>query len=226
MDFIKDLYNLVTDQDFIKNLIMWGGYFGMFIIVFSETGLLVGFFLPGDSMLVTAGLLAATPVSPGTPDVHYLNAFYLILLLIPASMLGDNTGYFIGHKAGPKLFKKEQSLFFRKDYLIKTHTFYEKYGGVTIILAKFMPIIRTFVATVAGVANMSYWKFFRFNMIGAITWIPSMILLGYFLGRNIPNIDKHIEKVIVIIVLLSLSPAIYKLIKHKLAKRKEKKETV
>ena len=221
MDFIKDLYNIVTDRDFVKNLIMWGGYIGMFVIVFSETGLLVGFFLPGDSLLVTAGLLAATPVSPNIPDVHYLNVIYLILLLIPASILGDNTGYFIGHKAGPKLFKKEQSLFFRKDYLIKTHNFYEKYGGVTIILAKFMPIVRTFVATVAGVAQMSYWKFFRFNMAGAFLWIPSMILLGYFLGRSIPNVDKHIEKVIVVIVFLSLLPAIIKLIRHKIAKKKE-----
>jgi len=222
LEFIKDIYNIVTEEDFLKNLIMWGGYLGLFIIIYSETGLLVGFFLPGDSLLVTAGLLAATPVSQDTPDVYYLNVVYLILLLIPASILGDNTGYYIGHKAGPKLFKKEQSLFFRKDYLIKTHEFYEKYGGITIILAKFMPIVRTFVATVAGVGQMSYWKFFRFNMIGAFCWIPSMVLLGYFLGRSIPDIDKHIEKVIVIIVFLSLLPAIIKFIKHKLAKRKNK----
>jgi membrane-associated protein len=222
LEFFKDIYNIVTEKDFLKNLIMWGGYLGMFIIVYSETGLLVGFFLPGDSLLVTAGLLSATPVSPDTPEIHYLNIIYLILLLIPASILGDNTGYFIGHKAGPKLFKKEQSLFFRKDYLIKTHEFYEKYGGMTIIIAKFMPIVRTFVATVAGVAQMSYWKFFRFNMIGAFCWIPSMTLLGYFLGKSIPDIDKHIEKVVVIIVFLSLLPAIVKFIKHKLAKKKSK----
>ncbi|HEY5534100.1 MAG TPA: VTT domain-containing protein [Ignavibacteria bacterium] len=224
MEFFKDLYNIVTEKDFLKNLIMWGGYIGMFIIVYSETGLLLGFFLPGDSMLVTAGLLAATPVSSTTPDVHYLNIVYLILILIPASILGDNTGYFIGHKAGPKLFKKEQSLLFRKDYLIKTHEFYEKYGGIAIILAKFMPFVRTFVATVAGVGQMSYWKFFRFNMIGAVTWIPSMTLLGYFLGRSIPDIDKHIEKVILGIIFLSLLPLIFKFLKHKLTKTKSKTE--
>ncbi|HEY5122733.1 MAG TPA: VTT domain-containing protein [Ignavibacteria bacterium] len=224
MEFFKDLYNIVTEKDFLKNLIMWGGYIGMFIIVYSETGLLLGFFLPGDSMLVTAGLLAATPVSSMTPDVHYLNIVYLILILIPASILGDNTGYFIGHKAGPKLFKKEQSLLFRKDYLIKTHEFYEKYGGIAIILAKFMPFVRTFVATVAGVGQMSYWKFFRFNMIGAVTWIPSMTLLGYFLGRSIPDIDKHIEKVILGIIFLSLLPLIFKFLKHKLTKTKSKTE--
>jgi membrane-associated protein len=199
---------------------MWGGYIGLFVIVYSETGLLLGFFLPGDSLLVTAGLLAATPVSAATPEVRYLNIIYLILLLVPASILGDNTGYFIGYKAGPKLFKKEQSLLFRKDYLIKTHEFYEKYGGITIILAKFMPIVRAFVATVAGIGQMSYWKFFRFNIIGAITWIPSMTLLGYFLGRSIPDIDKHIEKVIAIIIFLSFLPIIIKFIKHKLAKKK------
>lgn len=220
MEFFKDIYNIVTEKDFLKNLIMWGGYIGLFIIVYSETGLLLGFFLPGDSLLVTAGLLAATPVSPTTPDIHYLNIVYLILLLVPASILGDNTGYLIGYKAGPKLFTKEQSLLFRKDYLIKTHEFYEKYGGIAIILAKFIPIVRTFVATVAGIGQMSYWKFFRFNMIGALTWIPSMTLLGYFLGRSIPNIDRHIEKVIVIIVFLSLLPIIIKFIKHKLSKKK------
>ena len=222
MEFFKDIYNIVTEKDFLKNLIMWGGYIGLFIIVYSETGLLLGFFLPGDSLLVTAGLLAATPVSATTPDVHYLNIVYLILLLIPASILGDNTGYYIGYKAGPKLFKKEQSRFFRKDYLIKTHEFYEKYGGIAIILAKFMPIVRAFVATVAGVGRMNYWKFFRFNLVGALTWIPSMTLLGYFLGRSIPDIDKHIEKVIAVIIFLSFLPIIIKYIKHKLSKKKIK----
>ncbi len=220
MEFFKDIYNIVTEKDFLKNLIMWGGYIGLFIIVYAETGLLLGFFLPGDSLLVTAGLLAATPVSAATPDVHYLNIVYLILLLIPASILGDNTGYLIGYKAGPKLFKKEQSLFFRKDYLIKTHEFYEKYGGIALILAKFTPIVRAFVATVAGIGQMSYWKFFRFNMIGAITWISSMTLLGYFLGRNIPDIDKHIEKVIAVIIFISFLPIIIKYIRHKLSKKK------
>jgi len=215
LEFIKDIYNIVTEKDFLRNLIMWGGYIGLFIIVYSETGLFLGFFLPGDSLLVTAGLLAATPVSPVTPEVRYLNIFYLILLLVPASILGDNTGYFIGYKIGPKLFKKEQSLFFRKDYLIKTHDFYEKYGGITIMLAKFMPIVRAFVATVAGIGRMSYWKFFRFNLLGALTWIPGMTLLGYFLGRSIPNIDQHIEKVIAVIIFLSFLPIIYKFINIK-----------
>lgn len=182
----------------------------MFAIIFSETGLLAGFFLPGDSLLVTAGLFAAT---------GDLNIFFLNLILIPAAVLGDAVGYWIGHKAGPKLFKKEQSFLFRKDYLIKTHNFYEKYGGITIILARFMPIIRTFAPTVAGIAQMKYVKFFQYNVWGGIGWVLSMTLIGFFLGRLIPDIDKHIEKVIVIVVFLSISPAIYKYIKHKFFKK-------
>jgi membrane-associated protein len=211
LEFIKELLESIYD---VKGLIMWGGYVGLFIIIFAETGLLAGFFLPGDSLLVTAGLFAAT----GDLNIYYLN-----LLLIPAAVLGDATGYWIGKKAGPRLFKKEQSLLFRKDYLIKTHEFYEKYGGVTIIIARFMPIIRTFAPTVAGIAQMTYSKFFHYNVWGGIGWVMSMTLLGYFLGKSIPDIDKHIEKVIVIIVFLSILPMIIKFIKHRMDKRKTEK---
>lgn len=196
---------------------MWAGYIGLFCIIFAETGLLAGFFFPGDSLLVTAGLFAST---------GDLNIFYLNLLLIPAAIIGDSTGYFIGHKAGPKLFIKEQSLFFRKDYLVKASNFYEKYGGITIVLAKFMPFFRTFVPTAAGIAQMKYVRLLRYSFMGSASWILSMTLIGFFLGRTIPNIDKHIEKVIVIIVLLSLSPAIYKFLKHKFSKKTAAKETV
>lgn len=195
---------------------MWAGYIGMFCIIFAETGLLAGFFFPGDSLLVTAGLFAST---------GDLNIIYLILLLVPAAVIGDSTGYFIGHKAGPRLFTKEQSLLFRKDYLIKAKNFYEKYGGITIVIAKFMPFFRTFVPTVAGVAQMGYTRLLRYSIIGSASWIISMTCIGFFLGRTIPNIDKHIEKVIVVIVFLSLMPAIYKYLKHKFSK-KPVKETV
>ena len=208
MEFIKDFFEQIYD---VRGLVQTVGYIGLVIIIFSETGLLAGFFLPGDSLLVTAGLFAAK----GDMNILLLN-----LLLIPAAVIGDAVGYWIGHKAGPHLFKKEQSLFFRKDYLIKTHEFYEKYGGVTIILARFMPIIRTFAPTVAGIAQMKYFDFFKYNVFGGILWVSGMTLLGYFLGNVIPDIDKHIEKVIVIIVFLSISPAIYKYISHKIKKRK------
>lgn len=210
METIKDLLSQLYD---VKTLIHTVGYIGLIIIIFSETGLLAGFFLPGDSLLVTAGLFAVT----GELDIILLN-----VMLIPTAVIGDAVGYWIGHKSGPHLFKKEQSLLFRKDYLIKTQEFYNKYGGITIILARFIPIIRTFAPTVAGIAQMKYLDFFKYNVIGGALWILSMTLLGYLLGNTIPNIDKHIEKVIVIIVFLSILPIIYKFVSAKMKKGKEK----
>ncbi len=216
MEFIKEILTQIYD---VRSIVMWAGYLGLAIIIFTETGLLAGFFLPGDSLLVTAGLFAAThdPVT-GEP---FLNIVYLNLSLIPSAIIGDATGYWIGSKAGPRLFKKEKSFFFRKDYLIKTREFYEKYGGITIIIARFMPIIRTFAPTVAGIAKMKYIKFAQYNIFGGILWVLSMTLLGFYLGRLVPGIEKHIDKVIIIIVFLSILPGIIKYIKHKLHQRKE-----
>lgn len=219
MELLNEIWAYVTDEHFLKNLILFAGYPGLFLIIFAETGLLVGFFLPGDSLLVTAGLLAATTVT-GTQDETYLNIYYLNLLLIPAAIIGDALGYYIGKKIGPKLYSRKSSRFFKQEHLLKTKAFYDKHGGKTIIIARFMPIIRTFAPTVAGVADMHYVKFAQFNIFGGIFWILSMTLLGYFLG-NIPGIEKHIEKVIVIIVFLSISPAIYSWVKNKFFKKKE-----
>lgn len=213
MEFIKDLFNSIYD---VKSLVMWAGYVGLFSIIFAETGLLVGFFFPCDSLLVTAGLFAST---------GDMNIFFLNLLLIPAAILGNSAGYWIGYKSGPRLFKREQSLLFRKDYLIKTKEFYDKHGGSTIIITRFMPFFRTFAPIVAGVGQMKYTKFLNYNIVSAFLWVLSMTLIGFFLGRSIPNIDKHIEKVIVIIVFLSLLPAIIKYIKHKLTKKVAAEET-
>ncbi len=218
MELFNEIWAYVTDEHFLKNLILFAGYPGLFLIIFAETGLLVGFFLPGDSLLVTAGLLAATTVT-GTQDETYLNIYYLNLLLIPAAIIGDALGYYIGKKIGPKLYSRKSSRFFKQEHLLKTKAFYDKHGGKTIIIARFMPIIRTFAPTVAGVADMHYLKFAQFNIFGGIFWILSMTLLGYFLG-NIPGIEKHIEKVIVIIVFLSISPAIYSWVKNKFFKKK------
>ena len=189
---------------------MWAGYIGLVAIIYAETGLLVGFFLPGDSLLVTAGLFAAT---------GELNIFYLNLLLIPAAILGNITGYFIGKKTGPRIFKKEQSLLFRKDYIIKTKVFYEKHGASTMIITRFMPILRTFAPIVAGIGGMDYGKFMFYNVIGAVAWILSMTLTGFYLARLIPGVDKHIEKVIIIVVFLSLLPGIIKYLRHKFRKK-------
>lgn len=208
LEFLKEIFAQIYD---VKALVIWAGYIGLIAIVFAETGLLVGFFLPGDSLLVTAGLFAAT---------GELNIIYLNLLLVPAAILGNVAGYYIGHKAGPRLFNREQSLLFRKDYIIKTRVFYEKHGTSTMIITRFMPILRTFAPVVAGVGAMDFKKFMLYNVIGAFAWILSMTLTGFYLARLVPGIDKHIEKVIVIVVFLSLLPGIIKYLKHKLQKRK------
>ncbi len=220
MEIINELFKSITDPSFLPTFIKNIGYIGLVLIVFAETGLLAGFFLPGDSLLISAGLLAATPIATGSQET-YLNIVMLNACLIPAAIIGDQVGYFIGHKTGPKLFTKEQSLFFRKDYLIKTHDFYEKNGGKTLVLAKFIPIIRTFAPTVAGVAQMKYSNFVKFNVFGGLFWVLSMTLMGYLLGNVIPDIHRHIEKVIVVVVFLSISPAIYKFIKSKMQARKK-----
>ena len=182
----------------------------MAIIIFSETGLLVGFFLPGDSMLVTAGLFAAG---------GYFNVLTLIPTLIVAAITGNTVGYHIGKRGGKALYSRPNSRFFKREHLINTHEFYEKYGGITIILAQFMPIARTFAPVVAGIAEMSYFRFISFNVIGAICLITSMVLTGYFLGTLIPDIDKHIHIVIVIVILLSISPGIIKFLQVKYGKK-------
>jgi len=221
LEFLKEIFNQIYD---VKSLVIWAGYAGMAFIIFAETGLLAGFFLPGDSLLVTAGLFAATP-DPNTGET-YLNILILIPLLFPCAVIGNSTGYFIGTKAGPRLFKKEQSLLFRKDYLIKTHEFYEKHGKMAIIIAQLMPIFRTFTPTVAGVGTMKFSNFIKYNIIGAIIWIPGMLLIGFYLGRAIPGIEHHIEKVIIVVVFISILPGIYKYLKHKLQKKKTAAESV
>jgi membrane-associated protein len=197
MQSLLDLLHRVRD---VNALIAWGGYVGLTAIIFAETGLLIGFFLPGDSLLVTAGLLAATK--------GLFNVYTLGLLLTVASVLGNTVGYAIGKAAGPRLFTKEDSLLFNKKHLYRAHEFYEKYGGMTVILARFMPIVRTFVPVVAGMAQMGYRRYTLFNLIGGIGWIWSMLFIGYFLGRYIPGVDRHIETVIVLVILISLLPGI------------------
>jgi len=197
MQSLLDFFHTIRD---VRGLIAWGGYVGLTAIIFAETGLLVGFFLPGDSLLVTAGLLAAT--------TGVFNVWLLGVLLTVASVVGNTVGYAIGNAAGPRLFSRENSLLFNKKHLYRAHEFYEKHGGKTVIIARFMPIVRTFVPVVAGMAKMGYRRYTIFNLIGGIGWIWSMLLLGYFLGSYIPGIDRHIEEVIILVVFLSLLPGI------------------
>ena len=179
-------------------LIRWGGYTVLAAIVFAETGLLAGFFLPGDSLLVTAGLLASTD--------GLLSVWWLILLLSAAAIAGDSTGYAIGYHLGPRIFRREDSRFFHRGHLVRTQRFYERYGAKTIVLARFVPIIRTFAPTVAGVGQMRYRKFLLFNVAGGIGWVASMILAGYWLGRAIPDIERHLHWVIAVVIAVSFLP--------------------
>ena len=196
MQAITDLFHRLSN---LPDLVHWAGLFGLAAIVFSETGLLVGVFLPGDSLLVTAGLLAAR---------GYLNVYALAPVLTLAAIFGNSVGYFIGRATGPRVFRRENSLFFNKKHAIRAHEFYEKYGHKTIVLAQFMPIIRTFSPVVAGVGGMKLRDFITFNVIGAFCWIWSMLGIGYFLGSYIPGIDKHIEIVVVIVIFISLLPGL------------------
>src|SRR6202789_1030830 len=170
------------------------------VIIFIETGMFVGFFLPGDSLLVTAGVFAGA---------GKLQLAWLLSLVTLCAIAGDQLGYLIGRKAGPALFRREDSRFFKKHHLARAHEFYEKYGGKTIILARFVPIIRTFCPPVAGAARMSYARFLVYDIFGGLLWVWSTVLLGYTLGRTVPNIDKRIHYIIAAVIVVSLLPAAY-----------------
>lgn len=186
-------------------LIKTVGYLGIFGIIFAESGLLIGFFLPGDSLLFTAGFLASQ---------GYLNIWILAFLTFIAAILGDNFGYGIGRRFGPKVFKKKDSFLFNRDHLERAKIFYEKYGGKTILLARFLPVIRTFVPILAGVGNMEYKKFVFFNILGAGFWATGMVWFGYFLGNTIPNADQYILPIVVAIIILSSLPTITHFLVH------------
>jgi membrane-associated protein len=207
MQALTDFFHRLSD---LPELVRWAGLIGLTAIVFSETGLLVGVFLPGDSLLVTAGLLAAR---------GYLNVYTLVPALMAAAICGNSLGYFIGRTTGPRIFNRENSLFFNKKHAIRAHEFYARHGRKTIVLAQFMPVIRTFSPVIAGVGGMEYTTFIAFNIIGAIVWVGSMVSIGYFLGTYIPGIDQHIEIVVVIVVFISLLPAIIGSYRSKRAKR-------
>jgi membrane-associated protein len=203
MEWLWDLLHRIYD---VEALVRVGGLMALIAIVFVETGLFVGFFLPGDSLLVTAGLFAAS---------GRLDLWSLFLFVSLAAIIGDTVGYTIGAKTGPRLFTRDDSLLFHKKHLITTKEFYDRYGGVTIIIARFMPIVRTFAPVVAGVGGMEYRRFAFYNVMGGIGWVVSMTSLGYFLGKSVPNIDQHIHLVIAIVIFVSLLPGIIKFARGK-----------
>ena len=195
LDLFHKLIALIRDPG---PFIVWGGYPLLALIIVLETGAMI-FFLPGDSLLVTAGFYAAG---------GHLNILLLNVILIPCAILGDATSYWMGAKAGPKIFNRPRSRFFRPEHVEAAHKFYEKHGGKAIIIARFMPLVRTFVPVIAGVAKMPYRKFASYNVIGGAAWVLSMTLIGYFLGTMFPSLVKRIELVIVAVVLISIAPGL------------------
>ncbi len=203
MEFLRDTFHTLTD---VEGLIRWGGTALVCLIVFVETGLFVGFFLPGDSLLVTAGVFAAT---------GHLDLAGLLTLVSLCAFAGDQLGYFIGHQAGEALYRRDDSLLFKKKHLQRAHDFYEKYGGKTVILARYVPIVRTFAPAVAGAAAMRYRRYISYSVIGGPLWVGSMVLTGYFLGSAVPNINRNIHLVIIAVVFVSFLPAIYEVLRHR-----------
>jgi len=187
-------------------------YLILFVVIFAETGLLIGFFLPGDSLLFTAGLLASQ---------DFFDIIPLVILLFFAAVIGDSTGYYIGEKFGKRLFRREDSILFHKDHLRRAKEFYDHHGGKTIILARFMPIIRTFAPVVAGMADMKYTKFLSYNIIGAFLWAVCIPLLGYVLGERLgEDIDRYLLPIIGLIVFISIAPALFEAVKTKERRQK------
>jgi membrane-associated protein len=198
IELLKELLHRLSD---VRGLVAVGGLLMVCGIIFVETGLFVGFFLPGDSLLVTAGVVAADKASG-------LQLIWLLPLVTLCAIAGDQLGYWIGRTMGERLYQREDSRFFKKSHLMRAHQFYEKYGTRTIILARFMPIVRTFCPPVAGAAEMNYTQYLLFDIAGGFLWVWSMILLGFTLGNTVPNIDKRIHYVIAAVIFLSLLPAI------------------
>lgn len=188
----------------LVNLIETVGYVGLFGIVFAESGLLIGFFLPGDSLLFTAGFLASQNI---------LSLPILLVTCFTAAVLGDSVGYTFGHRIGKRLFQREDSIFFHKKNVIKAQKFYEKYGVKTIILARFIPIVRTFAPIVAGIGDMKYSTFVTYNIVGGALWAIGILLAGYFLGNIIPGVDKYLLPIVLLIIIASISPGLIHILK-------------
>ncbi|MDP3685273.1 MAG: VTT domain-containing protein [bacterium] len=190
----------------LREILELVGYAGVFAIVFAESGLLLGFFLPGDSLLFTAGFLASQEVFRIVP---------LILLCFVAAVSGDSVGYAFGHRIGRKIFTKQDSLLFHREHLHRAERFYAKHGGKTLVLARFLPVIRTFVPILAGVGAMRYARFLAYNILGGFLWAVGLTLLGYFLGSLVPDIDRYLLPIVLGIIILSILPTAFHVLRHR-----------
>jgi membrane-associated protein len=212
LDFLRTLTNPERLIELLRTILSgWLGYAALFGVVFSETGLLLGFFLPGDSLMFTVGVVAGTGA---------LNIFLVNVVLCAAAILGDSTGYLLGRQTGPRIFSRPDSRFFKQEYITRTKQFYEKYGGKTIIMARFLPIVRTFAAFVAGVGQMPYLKFLPYSVCGGVLWVVSLTTLGYQIG-GIPFVRRNFDKVILAIILVSLAPTGIEILKSRREKAKQ-----
>lgn len=204
-DFLKQLVNP-------ESIILYGGLYLLLFIVFAETGLFVGFFLPGDSLLFTAGLFCSTGILKVHPAL-------LVILLITAAVAGNMVGYGFGKKVGPLLFKRKSGILFRQEHLVAAHAFYLKHGKKTIILSRFLPIVRTFAPIVAGIVRLDYYKFFLYSLAGAFLWVCSLVLTGYFMGEYVPGTKDYLGYIVIFLIVITSIPFIYNSIKKKLRKQ-------
>jgi membrane-associated protein len=204
-DFLKHLVNP-------ESIIHYGGIYLLLFVVFAETGLFIGFFLPGDSLLFTAGLLCSTGIIAMHPVI-------LVLLIIIAAVAGNMTGYIFGKKVGPLLFNRESSFFFRKQHLVTAHEFYLKHGKKTIILSRFLPIVRTFAPIVAGIVKLDYYKFIIYSLVGAFFWVGILVLTGYFLGKYIPGTKDYLGYIVIFLIVITTIPFVINSIKKKFVKK-------
>ena len=204
-DFLKQLVNP-------ESIIHYGGIYLLLFVVFAETGLFVGFFLPGDSLLFTAGLLCSTKIL----EVHIV---LLVALIIIAAVTGNMVGYAFGKKVGVLLFKRKSGFFFRQEHLVTANEFYQKHGKKTIILSRFLPIVRTFAPIIAGIIKLDYYKFFMYSLVGAFFWVCTLVLTGYFMGEYIPKTKDYLGYIVIFLIVITSIPFIYNSIKNKLRKR-------
>jgi membrane-associated protein len=209
MDGIVDLLKQIVNPE---SIIHYGGIYLLLFVVFAETGLFVGFFLPGDSLLFTAGLLCST-------EILLIHPALLVALIIIAAVAGNMTGYSFGRTVGPLLLKRKSGIFFRQEHLVTAHEFYIKHGKKTIILGRFLPIVRTFAPIVAGIVKLDYIKFFVFSLVGAFFWVTILVLAGYFMGEYVPGTKDFLGYIVIFLIVITSIPFIYNSIKKKLEKR-------
>lgn len=204
MDQVWDLLkHLINPQWILEH----GGFWLLLFIIFAETGLFIGFFFPGDSLLFVTGMTLSV-----NNHLSGFNVWEIVVLVIIAGILGNFAGFWFGKKSGPLLFKREDSLLFKKKHLLAAHGFYEKYGGGAIVFARFLPFIRTFAPIVAGIVKMEFKRFTLFNIVGSIAWVSTMILAGYFLGRAIPGLSEHLELIVLGIIVITTAPILIKVL--------------